>query len=239
MNKNERARVIATRSFTAALSLILGVLITAQWRSTPSRIANPVAPYASLKETKETLYEDQKQLKKEIGSLQQSIEDVQKEIEEKTLGKNEVFELNNKKAQAGLTKLNGPGVVVIYDDSRSNDLNEDSIVHAADLRDTVNLLWAAGAEAISINGQRVIVNTAIDCIVNTVLVNNTRISNPFQIEAIGSREKMAGQLADPNLLSDIHKRKNDQGLVFNFKESNDLTLPAYDGSFEVKTGGGL
>lgn len=234
--KLARARIIANRSMVAVLCIIFGILITAQWRSTPTRVTNPIAPYVSLKDTKESLYEEQAQLKNEIADLQKLIEEDQKKSQDATLTKAEISELQTRKSQAGLTKLNGPGVIINFEDSKDSPATEDSIVHAADIRDTLNLLWGSGAEAISINGQRVVANTAVDCIVNTILINNIRIATPIRIEAIGDQGLMYQKLTDINILSDIYKRRADQGLVFDISKNNDITTPVFDGSFEVKMG---
>jgi uncharacterized protein YlxW (UPF0749 family) len=232
--KIKSAKVVATRSFIALLSVAIGVLITAQWRSIPERVTNPIAPYSSLKETKDALYSEQDQLKDEIKNLQLSIEKAQDQSQDITLTKKELSDLNSKKSQAGLTKLNGGGVIITLDDSKAGPTKEDLIVHAADIRDVVNLLWGSGAEGISINGQRVVINTAIDCIVNTILVNDIRLSTPFKIEAIGNQRLMYDRISDPQILINLHQRKA-QGLVFTINNNNDITLPVFDGSFETKT----
>jgi len=231
------AKITATRSVVAVLFVAFGILITAQWRSIPQRVTNPIAPYTSLKDTKESLYDEQSQLKNEIASLQKSIDENQKNSENNALTKAQIAELKAKKAQAGLSKLNGPGVIINLDDSQISPATDDSIVHAADVRDTLNLLWGAGAEAISINGQRVVANTAVDCIVNTILINNIRISTPIRIEAIGDQNLMYSRLLDVNALSDIYRRRADQGLKFDISKNNDITVPVFDGSFGVETGG--
>lgn len=228
------SKLIATRSVVVLLSVVFGILISAQWKSIPVRVTDPVAPYSSLKETKESLYEEQGQLKGEIKNLQTNIEKAQNESESSTLTKDELWGLNIKKAQAGLTKLNGRGVIVTLDDSSSGVSTEDAIVHAADLRDVINLLWGSGAEAISINNQRVVINTAIDCIVNTILVNDIRLTAPFRIEAIGDQDSMNSRISSSNSLPGLHQRKS-AGLVFNTEKNNDITVPVFDGSFEVKT----
>lgn len=231
-----KAKIAATRSMVAILCILFGILITAQWRSIPARVMNPIAPYVSLKDTKDSLYEEQSQLKNEIADLQKLIEENQKNSENSTLTKVELADLRAKKAQAGLTKLNGPGVIINLDDSKMTPATEDSIVHAADVRDSLNLLWGAGAEAISINGQRVVINTAVDCIVNTILINNIRISTPIRIEAIGDQNLMYSRLTDVNALSDIYRRRADQGLKFDISKNNDITVPIFDGSFDIQNG---
>lgn len=225
---------MAVRLIVALFSVVFGILIAAQWKSIPTRVTNPIAPYSSLKETKDSLYNEQGQLKDEIKKLQSEIDIAQTESQDSMLTKSEISNLNIKKAQAGLTKLNGRGVIITLDDSKSGTTSEDSIVHAADLRDVINLLWGSGAEAISINDQRVVVNTAIDCIVNTILVNNIRLTAPFRIEAIGNQELMYSRVQDSTFLTNLHQRKA-SGLIYNADRNNDITVPIFDGSFEVKT----
>ena len=237
MKKTEIAKIITLRSLIAVLCLALGILISIQVKSLPERATNPVAPYVSLKETKEELYEEQAQLKREIESLHKDIELAQAASEDSVLSPAEKVDLQDKKAKAGLAKLNGPGVIIVLNDSKSNIVSDETIVHASDLRDIVNLLWNAGAEAITINGQRVVQSTAIDCIVNTVLVNNIRLSTPFQIEAIGPKENLLSTLRDPGILSGVHDRKKNNGLVFEVSGNNDITVPIYNGSFDVSIGG--
>lgn len=234
--KLRKAQVVATRSILAMLFVVFGILITAQWRSIPDRVTNPILPYASLKETKDSLYAEQADLKNEIFNLRTEIAETQKASEDITLSKSELASLRMKKAQAGLLKLNGQGVIITLGDSFSSPATDDSIIHAADLRDTVNLLWGSGAEAITINGQRVVLNTAIDCIVNTILVNDTKISAPFRIEAIGNQENMYQNLTNENFLADLHQRKISFGVKFDVSKNDDITCEAYNGSFESKTG---
>lgn len=233
--KIRKTKIVATRSFVAIVCVAIGVLITAQWRSIPDRVTNPIAPYSSLKETKDALYDEQNNLKNEITDLQKALEKSERDSENVSLTKSELSGLRMKKAQAGLTKLNGPGVIITLDDSKGVS-SEDSIVHAGDIRDVVNLLWGSGAEAISINDQRVVINTAIDCIVNTVLVNNIRLTTPFRIEAIGNQSLMQEKLTNTNLLSNLYDRKQNQGLIFSVERNNDITVQRFNGSFEVKTG---
>lgn len=237
MTKAQKAKILAIRMMVAAVSVAIGILISAQWRSVPERVTNPISPYLSLTETKNSLYVENDQLRDEITDLQQEIEKSQKAAEDIALSKTELLVLQKEKAKAGLTKLNGPGIIITYDDSKSGQLTEESIVHAADLRDAINLLWGSGAEGITINNQRIVLNTAIDCIVNTILINGTKIGNPFRIEAIGDQAVMFAKLSDKNNLSLIYDRKINQGLVFNIENNNDLTVPSYNGSFELQAEG--
>ena len=64
------------------------------------------------------------------------------------------------------------------------------IVHDIDLMKIVNELKNAGAEAISINGQRIVTTSAIECDGNVIIVNGEKIAAPFEIKAIGLPEAL-------------------------------------------------
>jgi len=82
-------------------------------------------------------------------------------------------------------EVSGSGIEIILADSILNDFeNKNNIVHNTDLLKIVNFLWANDAEAISINNERIGLNTHITCAGATILVDNKRINNPFVIKAI-------------------------------------------------------
>jgi len=227
-------KIIAKRSLIFIISILFGLLISAQWYSLPARVANPISPYLSLKETRDELATEQTQLKNEIDRLQNQIKEIEKNSGNISLTSEELNSLNAKKAKAGLTKLNGPGVIITLDDSKEVSISEDSIIHAADLRDLINLLWTKGAEGISINGQRIVINSAIDCIVNTIMINDVKISNPFRIESIGDQELIYNSLANDSTISPLHTRQKENGITFDVSKNNDITLPVFNGSFNTK-----
>lgn len=235
MRKNS-PKVIATRSLVSVLSVFIGILIVSQIRTIPSRVTNPIAPYATLKETKEDLYSEQKELQDEIKKLQEQINSAQADKEDSIIPKEEMNLLSNKKAQAGLTAVEGPGIIINLDDSKTVAASEDSIIHAADLRDVVNVLWGSGAEAIAINDERIVINTAIDCIVNTILINNTRISNPFEIKAVGNRTLMNEALNNQGSLPSLSERKKRFNVTFTIQEKEKIKIPIFDGSFDLVGG---
>lgn len=215
------------------LGLIFGVLIAAQWHSLPTRVTDPLAPYVSLRDTRDTLQTEQDQLKDEIKKNQAKISALQKELDNIPALRAKNFELASEKSRAGLTKVEGNGILIVLNDSQNGPIIEDSIVHAADLRDLVNLLWGAGAEAISINGERIVSNTSIDCIVNTILINNTRLTTPFKVEAIGNQKLLISQIRNRSNLSDLYRRHDNYGLVIEITEATNLTINPYSGSFDT------
>lgn len=105
--------------------------------------------------------------------------------------------------RAGGAALEGPGVTVVLDDSSSRrsptgDPN-DLLVHERDIQTVVNALWAAGAEAVAVNGERLTATSAVRCAGNTLLLHGALHSPPYRIEAIGDPRELEGLSAQPGM----------------------------------------
>jgi len=83
--------------------------------------------------------------------------------------------------------LTGPGLAFRLEDAEATvgDAAADGLVTARDVRILVQELWLAGAEAVSINGERAVVTTAILDIGNSILVNSAYLAPPYEVRAIG------------------------------------------------------
>ena len=106
----------------------------------------------------------------------------------------------------------------------------DFIVHDFDLRDVVNVLWMAGAEAVSVNGERVAQSTSVYCVGSTVMVNDTRLSPPYEIRAIGESLRLQDHLRNPGYLSELKMRSERFGVVFEYSRVDSIIVSAYQGS---------
>ena len=96
--------------------------------------------------------------------------------------------------------MRGPGVTITLNDApeagdrpgrgeRCGDASE-LVVHQQDIQAVVNALWAGGAEAMTIQGQRVIATTGIKCVGNTVVLHGVPYSPPYRITAIGDLDAL-------------------------------------------------
>lgn len=124
------------------------------------------------------------------------------DIDDASLKDNLQSELDYYETVAGLTDVKGEGVVVIIDDSQrdvGNDEPSSLIVHDFDILNIVKDLRNAGAEAISINGERVLFGKSqIICAGPTVEINNRTFAQPFIIKAIGDRFYLESAINSPN-----------------------------------------
>jgi uncharacterized protein YlxW (UPF0749 family) len=141
-------------------------------------------------------------------------------------------------APAGLTPVHGPGLEVILDDAAETptDVTVDPnqlVVHQSDLQAVVNALWAGGAEAMSIAGQRVIATSAVRCVGNTLLLNGEVFSPPFRVAAIGPSATMLEQLASSPGVKLFREAAEYYGLGYTVDLLGKVDLPAYSGSITL------
>jgi len=135
----------------------------------------------------------------------------------------------------GLTAVSGPGVEVILDDAPDQPAggNVDPnilVVHQSDLQAVVNALWAGGAEAMSIHGQRVIATSAVRCVGNTLLLNGDVYSPPFRVAAIGPSATMLEKLSSSPGVKLFREAAGYYGLGYTVDTKDDIGVPAYRGS---------
>ena len=150
--------------------------------------------------------------------------------------KQEELRLNNMLlCQSDMT---GEGVIITLKDGTTNNSDvlssltaTDVIVHNSDLLQIVNDLKNAGAEAISINGERIVQTSSITCEGIIIKINNKKLGSPYVIKAIGSAATLETSLSIPDGYLDI--MKND-GVIVDIKKSDGLTVKKYDGVITTK-----
>jgi uncharacterized protein YlxW (UPF0749 family) len=140
---------------------------------------------------------------------------------------------------AGQTAVAGPGVVVTIDDrpdeekdgglDRGGQLGEGR-VQDRDLQILVNGLWAAGAEAISVNDLRLTVRTAIRSAGEAVLVDFRPLSPPYVVRAIGRPGRLQPDFTDSEDGRRVATNATVNGLPFSIRAEDALRLPAGNGA---------
>jgi uncharacterized protein YlxW (UPF0749 family) len=144
---------------------------------------------------------------------------------------------------AGFTKLAGPGLTVVLNDSSrrvgdggpNNPKNDDLVVHQGDVQAVVNALWAGGAEAMTIMDVRVISTSAVRCVGNTLLLHGQVFSPPFKITAIGEPTDMHRALESAKGVQEFRDAVADFGLGYQETTERNVTVRAYDGSSDLRS----
>lgn len=145
-------------------------------------------------------------------------------------------------AAAGRVAVTGPGVTVsLWDaptanapaDARPDDL----LVHQQDVEGVVNALWAGGAEAMTIQGQRVTFETAVRCVGNVLLLAGVTYSPPYEIAAIGDPDELLRSLYTAPDVQIYLQYVDALGLGWSAVVEESLEMPAAEGptSFRYAT----
>jgi len=139
----------------------------------------------------------------------------------------------------GLTDVEGEGVIISLKDNETVTAESISVtddisyylVHDLDLRSLVNDLENSGAEAISINGERIVSTTSITCEGTIININGKKVGSPFTIKAIGPAIKMYGALTRPG---GYVEGLNSTGINTTVKQSSKIQIGKYSGVISAK-----
>ena len=178
------------------------------------------------KEKYDNTYAKVEKLEKELEELQTSASvnsDEANELQEK---------LKEYKKILGLTEVSGNGLEITLKDGDENQSKSvlSSIVHDGDILQVVNALRNAGADAISVNDQRIVNTSAISCIGNVVKINGEKVGAPFVIKAIGNPEWLYGAIEmNGGYVSNLRR----EGVDVEVKKVKDITIPKYDGVYNA------
>ena len=221
-----------------AVCILLGFLLAVQLKSVYVNSAGDAATAGRL----ETLQELYNQAQTENETLRAQLEQTQSDLElyrdEAAQGGsyNEALrsEVDRLETMAGLTDLEGPGVeVVLRDSSAANATGSeaDYIIHDSDLLSVVNELRDAGAEAIALNGERLLASSEIRCTGAVVTVNGRRYAAPYVITAIGDMDTLYSALTMRNGVAEI---LGQWGIEVTVSSRDLVTIPKYEGTVEFR-----
>nr|WP_206038340.1 DUF881 domain-containing protein [Rhodococcus sp. HNM0569] len=140
-------------------------------------------------------------------------------------------------ADAGLTELTGPGVTITMTDApRGADgrypvdaAPNDLVVHQQDIQSVLNAVWTGGAEAVSMQGERIVETSAPRCVGNTLLLHGRTYSPPYVVEAIGDPDRIRAALANEPGIKVYKQYATRFGLGYAEAASAQITVPAYTG----------
>ena len=233
----QRPRVPAGLAFVLPM-LVLGVLIAAQWQTQSTRLPFATRYQVTLAEAALDLQAEQDQLKRQLAGLRAELDAIQAHTAALgPLAADLDARLTGAKQAAGLTPVAGEGIVLTLDDGRvpasaPARTIERAIVHSSDITDVLNAAWKGGAEAISVNGERITAASA--CVGAVIQINGTLLSPPFVFNIVGPAERLHAELSDPPQLADQKARRDAFGLRLRFERSSDVRVPAYSGPITVR-----
>jgi uncharacterized protein YlxW (UPF0749 family) len=219
----------------AMICIVLGLMLGVQFKSVKTNNATNVGQSRS----------EEAQIRlKEMSSKLEETEKKLKEYQDAALKDNNTTQVVKKdieqlKMAAGMVAARGAGIIITVDDNTSASKTlgqlgqyvENYIVHDKDIQVLVNELRAIGAEAISVNGQRLVSKSEIRCVGPTISINNTKVAVPFEIKAIGNPDSLENSLTMPG---GVIESWFEPYLKVKIKKQNDITVPKYDGIYKFE-----
>lgn len=133
--------------------------------------------------------------------------------------------LDAEEVAAGAASVTGPGLRVALDDSADGR----NRVLDRDLQATVNALWAAGAESVAVDGQRMTAQTAIRQAGDAILVNFEPVSAPYEVQAIGDPVALETKFGSSRTAARLRAFVQLYGLSFHYARAATMTLPPAPG----------
>lgn len=168
----------------------------------------------------------QDELSERIAAAEQEINDHRARLLPDPSSRDELAQLE---LSTGSVAVEGPGVVIVVDDN-PNASGVEGRVLDSDLHQLVNGLFAAGAEAVAINGHRVTALTPIRSAGSAITVDYVSLSPPYEIEAIGSPESLPAAFGQTQAAAWWHYLRANYGLTLDLTTSDgDLSLAADPG----------
>lgn len=180
---------------------------------------------------------------REYQQLQTRVQELAGDVERLTgqVGDSEVKKLQRQiadmKQPAGLTALSGPGFSVRLSDAPAEVINSTTqdiellVVHQQDIQAVVNAMWKGGAEAVTIQGQRVVSSTGIKCEGNAVLLQGFAYPQPYTISAIGNPAALEAAVLQDDYVAAYRRDASlpDVSVGFETASSGELKMPAFEG----------
>lgn len=215
------------------LCLVTSASICVQYRSAISYTTEGEATVQSIAENKLrdqvlTEQENYNRLYVQVQLAQTQLENLRKSSasnsDESEKLEKELTEYNR---LLGYTDVTGKGIVITLQDSNSTG----DLIHYIDLVEVVNELFNQGADAVSINNQRIVSTTAISCNGNVVKINNEKVSVPFVVKAIGSPTELYSTMLRPNAYLDFMQS---DGIRVKVEKKDSITVPKYTGTRQYK-----
>ena len=227
-------RGLSARILTGAVCLAAGLMITVSAINArgidlrPARNTDLVSLVQSESQRNDQLAKEVTDLRAEVDQLASGQGDASQDAE-----------LAQRTRQAGIRPVTGPAVTVTLSDAPS-DVGSDGIesdllvVHQQDIQAIVNLLWAGGAEAMTIQGQRVISTTGVKCVGNTVILHGIPYAPPYRITAIGNTTRLQATLRNSTFVRIFQQYVQRYRMGYSVRTNAHAALPAYRGALDLQ-----
>lgn len=172
---------------------------------------------------------DYEESTKRLADTEQELEELRNSVANLEEDKEATEKIQEYETILGMTDVSGEGVIITVADNTEEKItgtfesinSSNYLVHDGNLVAIINELKSAGAEAISINGKRIVNLTSINCAGNVIQINGEKVGSPFEIKAIGDKELLYGELTKNE--GTLYKLKK-YGVITEIKKSDNIEI---------------
>jgi len=229
---------VAWRLATPVVGLLVGALFVVSAHSSEGSDLRP-GRYTDLASLVRGDAHRVEALRQRVSDLQTQVGLLSGSVDSKQVSKVR-REVSRMKGPAGLMPAIGPGVTVTLSDAPqgTDSTTPDTVdnpnlllVHQQDIQAVVNAMWKGGAQAVTIQGQRVVSTTGIRCVGNSVQLQGVPYSQPYVISAVGDPTTLQAAIdTDPYL--EVYRQDADNpdiNVGWDDVVESRISAPAYDG----------
>lgn len=210
--------------------LAIGLLLAMAWvqvRDTESVVS---AEREDLIERIKVEDANAERLDAQVAELEAEVDELRaRRLEDSAVGQDLRDRVESSQGVAGTVPVEGPGVEVVIDDAEESEDIDPALskVLDLDLQQVVNGLWAAGAEAVSINGQRLTSLSAIRQADNVIKVNFRPLSPPYTVTAVGDPRTLASRFSEGPGGQWMRAAATSPGLEYSVTTRDSVTVPGH------------
>ncbi|HTW17673.1 MAG TPA: DUF881 domain-containing protein [Nocardioides sp.] len=227
---------------TPAVVLVCGGLFVVSYQNSEGIDLRP-GRYTDLADLVRTESDRYERLEDRVADLNDEVTALSESVNDRTVNRYR-RQIERVEDPAGMVEREGEGVTVTLTDSPPELLEaatesgvrlSDFVVHQQDIQAVVNALWRGGAEAVTVQGKRIVSTTGIKCIGNSVTLQGQPYSPPYVISAVGDQGDLLTALSDDENLQTYRQQAEDPDIAIGWELEieDDLTAPAYDGLLDL------
>jgi uncharacterized protein YlxW (UPF0749 family) len=182
-------------------------------------------------------------LQQQVASLTNQVDRLGKGVDDAQVS-NLQRRVDELRGPAGFEKVHGPAITVVLSDAPKEEIDraveegevtaDQLVVHQQDIQAVANALWIGGAEAMTLQKQRVVSTTGIKCVGNTVVLHGVPYAPPYEITAIGDLDSLQTALDSSDYVAGYKTYVDQHNLGYQVSTKDDVTMPAYTGSSDLR-----
>jgi uncharacterized protein YlxW (UPF0749 family) len=234
-----RWRWTSWRVGTLAVALVSGGLFVVSAQSSEGTDLRP-GRYDDLATLTDSEADRAADLQDRVTALTKQVRDLTDQVHDENVQRYQ-DQVNALEDPAGLKARKGPGVEVTLSDAPDAVIDSTTgdknllVVHQQDIQAVVNAMWAGGARAVVLQGQRVVSTTGIKCEGSSVVIQGVPYPQPYVIQAVGDVGDLTSALADDDYLQIYREQADDPDIDvgWDLAIKDAITAPAYDGLLDL------